>query len=266
MKRLLAIFTGKHQPDRDALSALLDGALAPDRASAIGAHVATCEACTTMLEGMRDVRTMLHALPQVEAPRSFKLRAADVAARPRAVPAPPNTLMRAMPVLSGAAVLVFAIAVSFDVAGSGGSDDDGSAQLASMADSAAESSQYNEATRDGAGAADDAAAPTTSPAPGVLRRSPETTPPAPAAGAAPESAEDATTIAAFEARSGADGDAAPPGDDSEREIEATSAAAEDDGDRNNLGLRVVQIASAAVAIAAAVIGVRLWRKRGEGAV
>jgi anti-sigma factor RsiW len=265
VKRLLAIFTGKHQPDRDALSALIDGALTPERASALESHVATCEACTTMLEGMRHVRTMLGALPEVEAPRSFKLRAADVAAPGRTVPAPPSTLMRAMPVLSGAAVIIFAIAVSFDVAG-GGSDGNGSAQLAAMSDSAAESQQYDAATAGGEGAASDAAAPTTSPAPGALQRSPDATPPAPAAGAAPDSAEDATTTAAFEARIDEDGDAAAPQDESERDVEATSAVSRDDGDGNNLALRIVQIASAAVAVAAAAVGIRLWRKRGEEVV
>jgi len=255
VKRLLAIFTRTHQPDRDALSALLDGQLAPERAAAIEAHVDTCEVCTSTLEGMREVRTMLRALPEVDAPRSFRLRASDVAAPRRAVPAPPTTLMRAMPVLSGAAVLVFAIAVSFDIAGSGGSDSDSTASLSAMTDSAAEG-------YDASGGDDAAGNGASETAPGAITREmADQTPPAPAAGAQPDTSEDPTVAAGFEARTGADGDAAPPTDD--REVEATSATPDDEGDGNNLALRIVQITSAAVAIGAAVVGIRLWRKRGE---
>lgn len=260
MNRLLAIFTRTHQPDRAALSALLDGQLAPEGTDALEAHVATCGACASTLEGMREVRAMLRALPEFDAPRSFRLRAADVEAPRRSVPAPPTTLMRAMPVLSGAAVLVFAIAVSFDVAANGGSEDNASAPLAAMADSASESSQYDAGGDDGFGAG---AGPTTESAAAVTRDLPTASPPAPSAGAAaPDVPEDATVVAGFEARSGADGDVAPSGQDGEREIEATSAVSDGDGG-NNLALRIVQITSAAVAIVAAVVGIRLWRKRGE---
>ena len=255
MNRLLAIFTGRHQPDREALSAYLDGELAPERSAAIEAHVTSCEACASTLEGMRGVRAMLRALPETDAPRSFRLRPADVEAPRQAVPAPPTTLMRAMPVLSGAAVLVFAIAVSFDVARSG-SGGDGGADLAAMADGAAETNQYD-ASRGNDGPSIVAPAPG-----GESNGTPDATPPAPAASAAPPDAADATSTAAIEARAGSDGGAAPQ-DEAARDTEATVAIRDTGGDGNNLALRIVQITSAAVAIAAAVIGIRLWRSRGR---
>ena len=78
MNRLLAIFTGKHQPDRGALSAYLDGQLAPERAAALEAHAASCAACSEMLEGMRGVRSMPARLPALEyAPDLTVIRVGD---------------------------------------------------------------------------------------------------------------------------------------------------------------------------------------------
>ncbi|MEX0751248.1 MAG: zf-HC2 domain-containing protein [Dehalococcoidia bacterium] len=270
MKRLLAIFTGRHQPDRDALSAYLDGELASERAAALEAHVAGCEACSTMLEGMRDVRTMLRALPQADAPRSFRVRP-EVAAEPRrGIPAPPAPLLRAMPVLSAAAVIVFAITVSLDVAGGGNGDNGSSAARVAMSDSAGTEAleqggppaPEDESFNADRGATQDA------PAAGSLAPAATATTAAAARAAADESAggaaPDATAIGATAYAELAQGDSATD-DDGERDLEATSVG-QDDDDGNKLALRIVQIASAAVAIVAAGVALRMWRKQGETVV
>ena len=249
MKRLLAIFTARHQPDRGALSAYLDGQLAADRAAALEAHVASCAACTETLEGMREVRAMLRALPEAEPPRSFRLRASDVEApgRARAIAAPPPSLMRAMPVLSAAAVVVFAIAVAFDAAGNG-SDNDGNAGLAMQQESAAYANDSTGAARNsetlpngGPPAADEApggAAEGATPVDGALGAAPQPNAPV---GTPP---------------------ASPAGDAFQPDVAAASAADDDDG--NNLTLRIVEVAAAAVAIVAGGLALRTWRKRREG--
>ena len=259
MKRLLSIFAGKHQPDRDALSAYLDGELPQERASAVEAHVAACDACTSMLEGMREVRTMLRALPEADAPRSFRLRQADVEASPRrGVPAPPTPLMRLMPALSAAAVIVFAVAVSFDFASGTSRDANTMFEAAAQRTQGLEYSANDEAApnaEDGAGAASPVL-----PAPGAVEGSDsggEDDTEDPAAPDAPAFAERGSAPDA-DAASPAAGNVAPA---ATAEAIESSTAASDDG--NNLTLRIVQIASAAVAIAAAGVALRMWRRGSE---
>lgn len=55
----------------DALSALLDGELSDDEATAVRAHVAGCEACARELDDVREARRMLRELPNVEPPAGW---------------------------------------------------------------------------------------------------------------------------------------------------------------------------------------------------
>lgn len=112
-----------HRPDIELLSEYLDGRLEAAGDVRLEAHVESCAACRTRLAALRDAREALRALPAAEAPRSFRLRAAQVGAAPRPRPAPP--LVRAMPVLSAAAIVVFAAVLGADLyRSSGGSTAD----------------------------------------------------------------------------------------------------------------------------------------------
>jgi hypothetical protein len=241
VKRLLAIFTGKHQPDRGALSAYLDGQLAADRAAALEAHVASCEACAGTLDGMRQVRAMLRAMPEAEPPRSFRLRPSDIAApaRPRAIAAPPPSLMRAMPMLAAAAVIVFAITLGLDLTAGSNSDNDRSAGLSATTErtaayaedsaGAAAAARNQDGGQNGPPAADEA------PGGGADSAAPEPNVPAASRQMTAEAGPD-----------------------------VAAAAATDDDDGNNLTLRIVEVAAAAVAIVAGGLALRTWRKKSEG--
>lgn len=111
MKKLLAF--GHHRPDTEALSALLDARLGAARGAALDAHVAGCDACRARLADLRAVRDALRAMPSAEAPRSFRLRAADVErARPLAAP---GGIARALPLVSAAAAAAFVVLIGAGV-------------------------------------------------------------------------------------------------------------------------------------------------------
>lgn len=55
----------------DLLSALLDGELTPEEATAVRTHVESCDACAEELEAVRDARRMLRELPAVDPPATF---------------------------------------------------------------------------------------------------------------------------------------------------------------------------------------------------
>lgn len=262
------MFAGKHQPDRDALSAYLDGELAASRTSELETHVASCAACAEALEGMREVRSMLRAMPEAEAPRSFRLRQADIAAPRRGIPAPPTPLMRAMPLLSAAAVIVFAVTVGFDLAGNGSRGDSESSALLNNFSDGTIASQYAPDERELAepGAADAATTPSQPDDDGAAAR--ETAPdgvtgsdPSAEAGAAASGGE-----AGADAPEPADTQlpqASGPAAEETQADRAASSEFDSDDDGNNLVLRIVQVTSAAVALVAAGLAVRTWRKRRE---
>lgn len=52
----------KH-PEAD-LSAYLDGALSPEEATRVAAHLATCPACRAVVEDLRAVRTLIRSAPE----------------------------------------------------------------------------------------------------------------------------------------------------------------------------------------------------------
>jgi hypothetical protein len=65
------------------LSAALDGMLPPDEQAALDAHLAGCVTCARELEELRQVRSLLRAMPQPALPRSFLLPTGDAAASSR---------------------------------------------------------------------------------------------------------------------------------------------------------------------------------------
>ncbi len=56
---------------REDLTALLDGALAPERRAAVEGHLASCDACRAELEALRDAVAALAALPPPPEPSPF---------------------------------------------------------------------------------------------------------------------------------------------------------------------------------------------------
>ncbi len=135
MKNLLALLRESHKPDAEALSALADDRLDPARAHTLEAHMAACGDCTARLEELRRVKSMLAAMPQAGAPRSFRLRQVDVEAPVRSAPVFMPGLLRAMPAASGVAALAFVLVLATDFSTRNG-DGGRTASLQSPADSA----------------------------------------------------------------------------------------------------------------------------------
>jgi hypothetical protein len=268
---LLARLRGSHSPDALALSALADGRLAPDAARALEAHVAGCRACAARREGLRSVKSMLAAMPETEAPRSFRLRLSDVDAPVAAHAVSGGRPLRWAPALSGVAAALFVAVLAADFTSRDG--DSGAADS-----TAARMSPRTEAQNGvAADSAEDAA---------------ETAPiaPSPAAGAiAPDlpTAEDdgagtggndasiaQATCAALRSTLSTDdereyfnqtcaaGDSLALGNDADNADDAATRAAEfqsanleavsDDDDGNRTGFLVVEIVAAIVAVGAAV--------------
>ncbi len=112
--RLLDIFSRHPRGD---ISAHADGELAPDRLTALDAHLAGCERCRTELDDLLAVRDALRELPQVAAPRSFALTPA-MAERERApVTSRTTPSFVAMRVAGAGFAAVLAVVVMLDVGG-----------------------------------------------------------------------------------------------------------------------------------------------------
>jgi hypothetical protein len=256
-----------HQPDIDALSAYTDGRLGTAAGARIEAHLASCEACRDRLAEIEALRSMLRATPEAPAPRSFRLRPADVEA-PHARAASPPRLMRMMPALSAAAVVVLAIVVGIDVASRSGSS---SNSMRTAAAPAAESryaadgdtgKSVGEATGAAAapapsggipqtGAADSAAG-TASGAIGAE------TPPATEQGV-PNTAE-APYAATAASRDSAELQASRPAASPTAELRAASRTEGEGGSDGNAVLRAIEVASGAMAVATGGAAV-IWRLR-----
>ena len=81
----------RHRRFRERLSGYIDGQVNGREKAALETHLASCERCRTELAQLHSVRTILHSLPPVQAPRSFRLTPQQVApvARPRPIAASP---------------------------------------------------------------------------------------------------------------------------------------------------------------------------------
>ena len=123
--RLFDIFSRHPRGD---ISAHADGELAPDRLSALEAHLTGCAPCRTELDELLAVRSALQDLPEIAAPRSFTLTPA-MAARERAPIASRTTpSFVAMRVAGAGFAAVLAVVVMLDAGGivddTGGSSDE----------------------------------------------------------------------------------------------------------------------------------------------
>ena len=66
---------GRHDRLRGLLSPYIDGRLSPAEARRLERHLTTCEACSAELATLKATVGLLSGLPELEAPRSFKLAA-----------------------------------------------------------------------------------------------------------------------------------------------------------------------------------------------
>jgi anti-sigma factor RsiW len=128
--RLLDIFSRHPRGD---ISAHADGELAPDRLSALEAHLTGCAPCRTELGELLAVRSALHDLPQVTAPRSFTLTPAMAEREPAPVTWRTTPSFVAMRVAGAGFAAVLAVVVMLDAGGlvddSGGGRSDESTTL-----------------------------------------------------------------------------------------------------------------------------------------
>ena len=268
--RLFDVFS-RHP--RGEISARADGELAPDRLSALEAHLTGCERCRTELDELLAVRSALRDLPQVTAPRSFTLTPAMAEREPAPVASRTIPSFVAMRVAGAGVAAVLAVVVMLDAGGivddtGGGSSDESTAELFEAGPTNRDAEAYDSLTADdiaatsaaGVGGPDgfedaldgDGEAPASAPLP--------TDNPA-NSDAGEQEPVDVTTTADDGARQnnlagGEDSDAAAreSGDDA-----TTAFTAEDDGVSS---LLVIEIGLAAIAVLA-IGGSFVMRRRAE---
>ena len=160
---LKKIFNRGHGRFLEMLSDHVDGELPEAERIALEAHLQGCDSCTEELESLRATVQLLQRMPEVEAPRSFRIAPAAVTA-----PTPPPerpVFLWAMRVSTALAVVAFTVMVAGNVTGlfEGGGGDGGEQASDSPAASEPESRDLME---------ESAATPTAIPA-GIKQPTPE---------------------------------------------------------------------------------------------
>ncbi|MGI8422526.1 MAG: anti-sigma factor family protein [Chloroflexota bacterium] len=141
MKTLLTRFS-RHARLRAQLSAYIDGELPAAERGHVARHLARCSGCTAAFEDYRDVRAAVASLPEVAAPRSFRISREMLAGAPnaapvkaRARPAAPRFAYRAAQATAGLAIAGF-VALMVPVLIDGSGDGSRSDERASTSDDA----------------------------------------------------------------------------------------------------------------------------------
>jgi len=163
---------------RKQLDAYVDGELTPPEHARFDAHVASCARCARQVEDARALNAILRSMPEVPAPRSFRLTP-EMANQARAASAPVARPSRVplfvAQLATGVAVAALATVFAFDRLSSGSSSN------GTLAAPRAASAPQSQAASGAAGAADSggtkqaleapsstpADTPTPSPTPGV---------------------------------------------------------------------------------------------------
>ncbi|HEU0073664.1 MAG TPA: zf-HC2 domain-containing protein [Dehalococcoidia bacterium] len=109
-------------PEED-LSAYVDGELGERARRAVETHLASCEACSTLLTELRDTKALLSELPRVEPRRSLAL-GREFAVERRVVPAPRRMSLSFAPAVALTILVGLLFVDAIDTTG-GGSDDSG---------------------------------------------------------------------------------------------------------------------------------------------
>lgn len=267
VNKLLRFFSG-HEPDVNALSARLDGQLNAVATARLDAHVQSCEACRVTTDGLRATRDALRSMPDVEAPRSFRLRAADVERRPATAPWQASPMLRWAPAVSAVAAVVLVVALGVDLRPGGSSSNASRAPLAASQAGSAKSSESASATEVSGSTNGDIRPDSTA------DRSIEPAAPAAAQPPAPRSAADTTNTTPIPSSSVAqryDATATPapalaarPMPSPTSELQATSGREIASSDGNNLTvLRVLEIMAGAIAVVAGMAAVVVRSRRGD---
>lgn len=256
-------FLRAHSRWRELLDGYVDGELAVGDARSLETHLEACRECRAGVAQTRATKVLLSELPQVPAPRSFRLTPAMVSAPARPAPAKPATAtLRAAQFATGLAVVALVAVAMVDLGRSSGGGSSNSAASTSREAAVDQAAPLGES----AGAASAATAPglpaaTPTPLPAFV---PPSTGGVVASGfATPTLAT--TAPGAFAATPGAGGDALsdnPSKSAGEAPAPAPSAqrASETNDERD---LRPVELVLAAVAVAgaAATVGLYLRRRR-----
>ena len=162
LEMLKKIFNRGHGRFLEMLSDYVDGVLPEAERIALEAHLQGCDSCAEELESLRATVQMLRRMPEVEAPRSFRIAPVAVTA-----PTPPPerpVLLWAMRVSTALAVVAFTVMVAGNVTGLfGGGSGDGEQAADSQAASEPEPRDLME---------ESAATPTAIPA-GIMQPTPE---------------------------------------------------------------------------------------------
>ena len=115
LEMLKKIFNRGHGRFLEMLSDYVDSELPEAERIAMEAHLQGCDSCAEELESLRATVLMLRRMPEVEAPRSFRIAPAAVTA-----PTPPPerpVLLWAMRVSTALAVVAFTVMVAGNVPG-----------------------------------------------------------------------------------------------------------------------------------------------------
>jgi hypothetical protein len=120
----------RHEQLRQNLSAYADGELSPRDTARVEAHLATCDDCYSVLDGLRMTSAALGGLPVANAPRSFALTP-ELANAPSTPPASRSSPAYANGLRLAAAGLAVALAVVMvvDRSNFGGEGDSGGSQV-----------------------------------------------------------------------------------------------------------------------------------------
>ncbi len=257
----------KHRPDVNALSAQLDGVLDPRESARLDAHVASCDACRTQLDGLRTARAALRSMPEATHPRSFRLRVADTVP----VTTPHSPMLRWAPAAGAFAGVVVAVVVGASLYSGGGSSNSQETAKSQRNSGAVASAPRPTAALDSAGAALDAGAATDTNGPiapdtgEIAPSTGEVAPPEVPASpqSSPEAGADAAASLEYDGSDNAFASyAARAAATAAVQIQAAAAAPEDDGNKST-AITVIQITGVAAALIAAAIAIRWWRRRGE---
>lgn len=103
-------------PDRDILSAYIDGELGVPWDEAIAAHVASCARCRAILDGLHETRLALHGEGEPDWKGSMERVRQGILAHAAARPAPSPLWRRNVPVPVPVAALAAAIVLCLGVA------------------------------------------------------------------------------------------------------------------------------------------------------
>ncbi len=115
LEMLKKIFNRGHGRFLDILSDHVDGELPEAERIVLEAHLQGCDSCTEELESLRATVQMLRRMPEVEAPRSFRIAPAAVTAPP---PPPKRPVfLWTMRVSTAMAVVAFTVMVAGNVTG-----------------------------------------------------------------------------------------------------------------------------------------------------